>query len=77
MEQVIQQAPANISISKIEEIFVENNKDINKTLMILWDICDTNIEIDENTQKWKSIRETCDAYDVEMKKMMDKCRSNV
>lgn len=77
MEQVIQQAPINISKSKIEEIFAENNNDINKTLMILWNIKDDEyIDDDENKHKWKSIRETCDAYDIEMKKMMDNCRNN-
>ena len=73
MEQVIQQAPENIPIEEIEKIFNENNNDINKTLMILWNLNDNN---DNNDNKWKSIRETCDAYDMEMKKMMDKCRSN-
>jgi len=76
MEQVIQQAPENIPIEEIEKIFNENNNDINKTLMILWNLNDYNDNNDNNDNKWKSIRETCDAYDMEMKKMMDKCRSN-
>lgn len=69
MEQVISQAPVNISNEKIEEIFNKNNKDIVKTLTELWEIEEKPIV--KNESKWDNIRETCDAFDKEMSKFMD------
>jgi len=78
MEQLLRQAPANISNEEIERIFNENNNDFNKTLLVLWEIDDNNNNNDDNNDKkkinWTFIRETCDAYDTEMKKMMDSNR---
>ena len=79
MEQLLRQAPANISNEEIERIFNENNNDFNKTLLALWEIDnnDNNNNDNNNNDKkinWAFIRETCDAYDTEMKKMMDSNR---
>jgi len=77
MEQLLRQAPANISNEEIERIFNENNNDFNKTLLALWEIDDNNNNNDDNDDKkinWTFIRDTCDAYDTEMKKMMDSNR---
>ena len=79
MEQLLRQAPANISNEEIERIFNENNNDFNKTLLVLWEIDDNNNNQDNNNDdkkkiNWTFIRETCDAYDTEMKKMMDSNR---
>jgi len=80
MEQLLRQAPVNISNEEIERIFNENNNDFNKTLLALWEIDnnnnDNNQDNNNNDKKinWTFIRETCDAYDIEMKKMMDSNR---
>ena len=79
MEEVIKQAPDNISIEDIEIIFKKNKENVLDTLIELWNI-DTNkpvandIEITDNdtldlsdhSQKWTKIRNICDSYDIEM-----------
>jgi hypothetical protein len=75
MEQVIQQAPANISVEDIEVVFNKNNSNINDTLTELWDIDMSSFVPRRERNKWDEIRETCDAYDYEMKIMMDKNRN--
>jgi len=72
MDIILKQAPANISEEEINEIFIKNN-DITKTLMELWEITD-NIKPKEPS-KWDEIRETCDAYDYEMTKMLNEVRN--
>jgi hypothetical protein len=75
MEQVIQQAPANMLVEDIEVIFNKNNSNINDTLTELWDIDMSSFIRRREPNKWDEIRETCDAYDYEMKNMMDKNRN--
>jgi hypothetical protein len=72
MDQVIAQAPVNISNEKIEEIFIKNNNDVIKTLTELWNIEEEPIK---NKNKWDEIRETCDDFDKEMGKFMDCMKS--
>lgn len=68
MDELLKQAPAGISNEIIKEIYNKNNNDITKTLMELWDIKDNTKPKDFS--KWDEIRETCDAYDNEMTKML-------
>jgi hypothetical protein len=68
MDIIIKQAPANLTKEEIEIIYNKNNNDIVNTLAELWDIVDNKI-IPPKT-KWESMRETCDAYDLEMEKVM-------
>ena len=68
MDIIIKQAPANLTKEEIEIIYNKNNNDIVNTLAELWDIVDDKI-IPPKT-KWDDIRETCDAYDLEMEKVM-------
>ena len=75
MEQVIQQAPANISVENIETIFNKNNSNVNDTLTELWDIDMSSFIIEKKTTKWDEIRDTCDSFDFEMKNMIDKNRN--
>jgi len=76
MEQVIQQAPANMLVEDIEVVFNKNNSNINDTLTELWNIDMSSLSISKRERnKWDEIRETCDAYDYEMKIMMDKNRN--
>ena len=74
MEQIISQAPDNLTEEYIKTIYEKNNNDIVKTLSELW-----NLEDNTNTKslsKWNEIRETCDSYDNEMQKMLNKNRTN-
>jgi len=75
MEQVIQQAPANMLVEDIELVFNKNNSNVNDTLTELWDIDMSSFIPRRERNKWDEIRETCDAYDYEMKIMMDKNRN--
>lgn len=74
MEVILKQAPIGISDEIIKEIFDRNNNDINKTLMELWDIPE---EAEKEKSKWDEVRETCDAYDNEMKRMLDNVRNSM
>jgi len=73
MEEVLRQAPIGISDIKIKEIFEKNDNNINKTLMELWEI---PVEIKKEKTKWEDIRETCDAYDCEMNRLISNIRKN-
>jgi hypothetical protein len=72
MDFIIKQAPDNFTKEDIENIYNKNNQDVSKTLAELWDIKEEIVNIDEKTDKWNKIRETCDAYDSEMQKLMSK-----
>ena len=73
MDIILKQAPDGISNEIINEVYDKNNNDITKTLMELWDIKD-NIK-PKDFSKWDEIRETCDAYDNEMTKMLKEARN--
>jgi len=72
MEQIISQAPDNLTEEYIKTIYEKNNNDVVKTLAELWDIND-NIN-EKPISKWDEIRDTCDSYDNEMQKMLNKNR---
>jgi DNA repair ATPase RecN len=72
MDNILKQAPDNYTIQEIESIYNKYNQDVGKTLALLWDIEEEVKDIDEKTDKWNKIRDTCDAYDTEMKKIMSK-----
>jgi glutamyl-tRNA reductase len=72
MDVLIQQAPANLTIEEIEMVYNKNNNDMIKTLEELWGIIDTSVE--KPKTKWDDIRETCDAYDSEMQKVMKRVK---
>lgn len=74
MEQIISQAPENLTEEYIKSIYEKNNNNIVNTLSELWDM-DTNI-ISKPLTKWDEIRETCDSFDNEMQKMFNKNRTN-
>ncbi len=79
MEDIIRQAPKNISYEKVKEIYERNDRDKLKTLMEIWDIKDENEgkKDKDNIQiKWDDIRETCDAFDNEMTRIMNNARKN-
>ena len=72
MDVLIQQAPANLTIEEIEMVYNKNNNDMIKTLEELWGITDNRVE--QPKTKWDDIRETCDAYDSEMQKVMKRVK---
>jgi hypothetical protein len=81
MDEVINQAPDNISKEDIEVIFKRNNENVINTLVDLWNLDvskskntnEENEEIDLNdpTNKWANIRNICDSYDLEMQTQMN------
>ena len=93
MDEVIKQAPDNISVEDIEVIFKKNNENVLDTLIDLWDIdvkdatetkdADTdvidedNIDFTNPENKWANIRNICDSYDIEMQAHLNKLKGGV
>jgi hypothetical protein len=73
MDEILKQAPDGINKEIINEIYIKNNNDITKTLMELWHITDNKKP--KEFSKWDEIRETCDAYDTEMTKMLKEAKN--
>jgi hypothetical protein len=72
MDSLIQQAPSHLTIEEIEIVYNKNDSNVINTLAELWNISDNTV-IPPKT-KWDDIRETCDAYDSEMAKVMKKIK---
>ena len=72
MDSLIQQAPSHLTIEEIEIVYNKNDSNVINTLAELWNISDNTV-IPPKT-KWDDIRETCDAYDLEMAKVMKKIK---
>ncbi len=70
MNELITQAPEGLDIKLIKDVYIKNNEDLLKSLMELWEIKEI-IDI-KKKDKWDNIRNTCDAYDLEMAKLMKK-----
>jgi hypothetical protein len=68
MDEVMKQAPDNISREEIEIIFKKNDENITDSLIDLWklDVPKSTTEPKTATDKWANIREVCDSYDLEM-----------
>ena len=73
MDSLIQQAPLHLTIEEIEIVYNKNDSNVINTLAELWNISDNTV-IPPKT-KWDDIRETCDAYDSEMAKVMKKMKN--
>jgi hypothetical protein len=86
MEEVIQQAPDYFSKEEIEVIFKKNEENVIDTLIDLWELdapkaksateaAATDIDINKISaaggDKWASIRDICDTYDLEMQTQMN------
>ena len=72
MDVLMKQAPVGLSIEEIEKVYNKNDKDVVKTLSELWELEEQVEIIDEDTEKWNKIRDTCDSYDLEMQKIIYK-----
>ena len=70
MDELLKQAPDNISKEEIESIYLRNNKNVLDTLTELWKIPVKNVEKTENEKKWQEIREIYDDIDTEMYKVL-------
>ena len=70
MEELLKQAPDNISKEEIESIYLRNNKNVLDTLTELWKIPVKNVQKTENEKKWQEIREIYDDIDTEMYKAL-------
>lgn len=75
MNELIKQAPEGLDIKLIKDVYEKNNEDLLKSLMELWEIKEKKEEKKET--KWDNIRETCDAYDIEMANFMKKNRVKI
>ena len=73
MDSLIQQAPSHLTIEEIEIVYNKNDSNVINTLAELWNIVDNKV-LPPKT-KWDDIRETCDAYDFEMEKVMKKMKN--
>jgi hypothetical protein len=70
MDELLKQAPDNISKEEIENIYLRNNKNVLDTLTELWKIPVKNVQKTENEKKWQEIREIYDDIDTEMYKAL-------
>ena len=70
MDELLKQAPDNISKEEIESIYLRNNKNVLDTLTELWKIPIKNVQKTENEKKWQEIREIYDDIDTEMYKVL-------
>ena len=70
MDELLKQAPDNISKEEIESIYLRNNKNVLDTLTELWKIPVKNVQKTENEKKWQEIREIYDDIDAEMYKAL-------
>lgn len=74
LEEVFAQAPAGISLEYVQTVFHKNDNKVLPTLMELWDIHERQ---KKPKSKWDDIRDTCDAYDMEMDRtIMSKLRAS-
>ena len=72
MDELIKQAPDNISKEEIEKIYLRNDKNVLETLTELWKIPVKNTvkKCTDTENKWNEIREIYDDIDAEMYKML-------
>lgn len=72
MDEVLKQAPDGLTYEEVETVFIRNDKNVLDTLIELWKIPDKNVKnVSEEESKWINIRNTCDDFDSEMKKVLD------
>lgn len=77
MEGLLLQAPAGLTKEFINEIYNKNNNDVAKTLMELWEIPEEKQKVQTEKQKnWNEIRQTCDAYDSELSRLISNVKNS-
>ena len=72
MDELLKQAPDNISKEEIEKIYLRNDNNILETLIELWKVPVKNTvkKCTDTENKWNEIREIYDDIDAEMYKML-------
>lgn len=73
MDEILNQAPEGLTKEFINEIYEKNKNNITDTLIELWEI--PKLKIKEKN-RWDEIRDTCDAFDGEMNRLIDNIRKN-
>lgn len=74
IHEILAQAPDGLSLDDVKAIFKKHDKQVLPTLMELWDIQEQQ---KKPKSKWDDIRETCDAFDMEMERaFMSKLRAS-
>jgi hypothetical protein len=77
MEGLLLQAPIGLTKEFINEIYNKNNNDVAKTLMELWEIPEEKQKVQTEKQKnWNEIRQTCDAYDSELSRLISNVKNS-
>jgi hypothetical protein len=72
MDEVFKQAPEGLTYEEVETTFIRNNNNVLDTLIELWKIPEKSVKnVSEEESKWTNIRNTCDEFDGEMKKVID------
>jgi hypothetical protein len=72
MDEIFKQAPEGLTYEEVETTFIRNNNNVLDTLIELWKIPEKSVKnVSEEESKWTNIRNTCDEFDGEMKKVMD------
>lgn len=78
LRKILQQAPEDVSLKTVQIMYKKYDNDIVNVLSSLWNIADIkNIEYNEDKEKWKGIRDICNAYEEEMEKFIKHQRSNI
>lgn len=78
---ILNQAPDNTTEEQIKELIIKYDGDETEILLKLWNIPEKiikNVDYNDNIvekNKWKNIREICDAHDEEMTRYMDAIKS--
>ena len=75
IEQILQQAPEEVSKEQISKLLETHDGDSLKVLSILWNLKEENEESNDSnandmTKKWENIREICNSYEEEMQNFM-------
>ena len=73
IDSILQQAPDGVSREEVEELWKKHDGNVPYILGVLWDVqskCQ-NVAYDENSLKWKNVREICQAYEEEMEKFIN------
>jgi hypothetical protein len=78
LRKILQQAPEEITLKTVQIMYYKYDNDIVNVLSSLWNIADIkNVEYNEDKEKWKGIREICNAYEEEMERFMQHQRSHL
>jgi len=73
IEHILKQAPEGVTEERIEELLKKHEGNIALVLAELWNVEEKcqNVPYNEDSLKWKNIREICHAYEQEMENFMN------